>query len=322
MRLSPAARPFLLLLLVAGAPLLAAAADASGASDGAAGGGHAGAFWPWLLFGRLHVVSVHFPIALLTVVLMVEGLRWLRKTTTPDPTLTVITVISALSAATVTVMGWAQADAMTFKGQEANLVFVHRWLGVTTTVVSLVVAALALALQLLNRPGLRSAYLATLLLAVVGVSATGHWGGMLVHSDKHFTEVLPPWLGGTFGSRPAKFVYAGPTKDKPGAPVDFARDVRPLFKGVCYECHNEDKQKGDLRMDTREDLLKGGASGPGAVPGDAEKSAIIQRVLGLGEADGKPKPQMPKKHDPLTPEQVELLERWVVQGANYAAPAK
>jgi cytochrome c553 len=149
---------------------------------------------------------------------------------------------------------------------------------------------------------------------------TGHFGGMLVHGPDYIPSALPGWMRGA----PAKHAYTGPTKDKPGPPVDFAREVEPLFKKVCYECHNEDKQKGDLRMDSRADLLKGGASGPGVVPGDPQQSAIIQRVLGEGEDAGKPKPRMPKKKDPLTDAQIELLERWVAQGANYApaTPAK
>jgi uncharacterized membrane protein len=313
MPLRPTALP-LLLLLVLGAPLISAG-DASAAATATATGEAAnGGFWPWMLFGRLHVITVHFPIALLTIVLMVESLRFVRKRTTPDPTLTLITVIAALSAVAATVMGWAQAGSMDFAGNELALVTVHRWLGVVTAVLAVVVAALALSLQLLHRPGLRAAYLASLVIAVLGVSVTGHYGGLLVHGEDYFTSALPSWMRGG----KAKPVYSGPTKDKPGAPVDFAHEIEPLFKNVCYECHDEDKQKGDLRMDRRADLLKGGASGAGVVPGDPGQSLIIQRVLGEGEDAGKPKPRMPKKHDPLTPEQIELLERWVAQGANYA----
>jgi uncharacterized membrane protein len=306
------ALPFLVLLLV-DVPLFAGVDGESAAVDAAASSGS----WPWMLFGRLHVLTVHFPIALLTIVLVVESLRWLRKRSAPDPTLTVITVFAALSAVVATVMGWAQASCMDFAGREAEIVTVHRWLGVATAALSVVVAALALSLQLLNRPGLRTAYLAALVVAVLGVSVAGHYGGMLVHGETYVLDPLPPWLGG----KPAKIVYAGPTKDKPGAPVDFAREVEPLFKKVCYECHNDKKQKGDLRMDSSEDLLKGGASGAAVVPGDPQKSAIILRVLGESEEDGKPKPRMPKGKDALTKEQIDLLERWVAQGAAYA-PAK
>ena len=302
-----------LLLLLSIAPLIAGG-DAGGNSTGAAG---STGFWPWTLFGRLHVLTVHFPVALLTIVLVLEIPRWLRKRTAPDPTLTTITVFASLSAVVATVMGWAQAGGMDFSGPQAELVSVHRWLGVATAAISVVVAVLALSLQLFNRPSLRSAYLVTLVIAVLGVSAAGHYGGMLVHDPDYIPSALPPSLRAWLGSAPATTVYNGPTKDKPGLPVDFAREVEPLFKKVCYECHNEDKQKGDLRMDTREDLLKGGASGAGAVPGDPQHSAIIQRVLGQGKEDGKPKPRMPKNKDPLTVAQVELLERWVAQGANY-----
>jgi uncharacterized membrane protein len=285
--------------------LACAVAPLSAAEDAAGSGG----FWPWMLFGRLHVVTVHFPIALLTVVLIIEGLRLIRRTTAPDATLTVITVIASLSAVTATVMGWAQASTMSFAGNEASLLFVHRWLGVATATLSVIVTALALALQLLNRPGLRKAYLAALGITVVGVSAAGHYGGMLVHGEDYFPSVLPAWLHPA--DKKAQSAEEGPVVL--GDPVDFTKDIEPMFKKVCYECHNAEKQKGDLRMDSREALLKGGANGPSVVPGHPMKSLIIQRVLGLGDD-----PRMPKKKDPLTDQQIDLLKRWVAQGAVWS----
>src|SRR5262245_28148000 len=57
----------------------------------------------------------------------------------------------------------------------------------------------------------------------------------------------------------------------------FEAKVRPVLVANCYDCH-VDQQYGGLRMDSREALLKGGASGPAIVPGDPDKSLLIQAV--------------------------------------------
>ena len=67
------------------------------------------------------------------------------------------------------------------------------------------------------------------------------------------------------------------------APVDFAREVRPILSDKCFQCHGPDsaKRKGDLRLDVREVALKGGDSGTAAiVPHDAGKSPLIGHVSG------------------------------------------
>ena len=100
-----------------------------------------------------------------------------------------------------------------------------------------------------------------------------------------------------------------------GAPaaVDFERDVRPIFESRCYECHGPAKQKGQLRLDSREIAFKGGTSEhPAVAPGDTSKSYLLQRIL--GEADEE---RMPLKRDPLTPQQIATIKAWIEQGAKW-----
>jgi uncharacterized membrane protein/mono/diheme cytochrome c family protein len=104
-----------------------------------------------------------------------------------------------------------------------------------------------------------------------------------------------------------------PTSEQPHAQaVSFARDVMPLIRTTCVECHGPDKVKGRLRMDSVEALKAGGKSGPLFRPGDPEQSLIMRRVLGLDGED-----QMPLDADPLTPEQIEILRRWIADGARF-----
>jgi hypothetical protein len=97
--------------------------------------------------------------------------------------------------------------------------------------------------------------------------------------------------------------------------VDYLREVKPLLAEKCLTCHGALRQKGDLRLDTADAMREGGESGPAIVPGQADQSLLIGRVLGR-----KPLRRMPPASDgePLTSRQITLLKRWIDQGA--AAP--
>lgn len=97
------------------------------------------------------------------------------------------------------------------------------------------------------------------------------------------------------------------------APVDFVSQVQPLLETTCLECHNPNKVKGDLLMHTAAALLKGGETGPGFVAGQPDKSEIIKRIiLPKGHDD-----VMPPKGEPLSAQQIDLLKRWVAEGAKW-----
>ena len=97
------------------------------------------------------------------------------------------------------------------------------------------------------------------------------------------------------------------------APVDFARQIQPLFETKCLECHNPSKVKGDLLMDTAANLLKGGENGPGLVAGKPDESEILKRViLPKGHDD-----VMPPKGDPLAAGEIALVKQWIAEGAKW-----
>lgn len=94
--------------------------------------------------------------------------------------------------------------------------------------------------------------------------------------------------------------------------VQFNRDVRPILSDKCFHCHGPDAshRKADLRLDLREEAVKSGA----IIPGDAVKSTAIERVLTTAPDEMMPPPE---SHRKLTPEQKDVLKRWVEQGAEY-----
>jgi mono/diheme cytochrome c family protein len=97
--------------------------------------------------------------------------------------------------------------------------------------------------------------------------------------------------------------------------VDFAREVRPILKARCLECHNPERRDGGLSVASRADLLKGGAGGPAIIPGSSRESPLVQRVTGFSA------PVMPFASEPLTEAQIQTLRDWVDQGAEWPAGA-
>jgi Protein of unknown function (DUF1553)/Protein of unknown function (DUF1549)/Planctomycete cytochrome C len=103
---------------------------------------------------------------------------------------------------------------------------------------------------------------------------------------------------------------AGPTPS-----IDYARDIEPIFRTYCYECHGPKKARARLRLNTPDSIRKGGESGAVITPGKSAASLMMHRVLGLDGDD-----RMPLDADPLPPEVIERLRAWIDQGARMSDP--
>src|SRR5438874_3561721 len=82
-----------------------------------------------------------------------------------------------------------------------------------------------------------------------------------------------------------------PPADKKG--VTYAKDIRPIFEASCFRCHGEERQKGDLRLDSLEALLKGGEDGKVVVPGNSKKSVLVIAVAQINEELAMPPKRKP-----------------------------
>ncbi|HWN94298.1 MAG TPA: DUF1553 domain-containing protein [Methylomirabilota bacterium] len=99
-------------------------------------------------------------------------------------------------------------------------------------------------------------------------------------------------------------------------PVDFTRDIRPIFANHCLKCHGAEKQKSGLRLDAGTAALKGGDSGKAIIPGASAQSLLVHLVAGLDDEK-----LMPPKGERLSVEQIALLRGWIDQGARWPAEA-
>ena len=89
--------------------------------------------------------------------------------------------------------------------------------------------------------------------------------------------------------------------------------VHAIFRDSCEHCHNADKAKGGLLMDTYEALLAGGENGSPIVAGQSASSRLMQML------EGTITPRMPYKEDPLPQSQIDLIRRWIDSGARGPA---
>jgi hypothetical protein len=97
------------------------------------------------------------------------------------------------------------------------------------------------------------------------------------------------------------------------ADLDFARDVRPLLEQRCFKCHGEKKQRGGLRLDSREAALRKADSGATAItPGHVDRGELLRRVSSPDDTQ-----RMPPEGTPLSAAQIELLRRWIQEGAKW-----
>jgi ankyrin repeat protein len=92
--------------------------------------------------------------------------------------------------------------------------------------------------------------------------------------------------------------------------IDFRRDVQPLLKQFCIECHGSTQQMHGFRLDRRRDALRGGAT-TAIVPGNSAASRLYLKLIGNQYG-----PQMPPT-EPLTQEQIEIIKTWIDEGAEW-----
>lgn len=272
----------------------------------------------WLL-GALHPGTVHFPIALLVVAALLEVLQILKKRREPAGGTIPLTWLSAATAAPAALFGFMLADHTGTGGAVLDL---HKWLGVSTAVVTFVAAGCAIRAKASSASLL--ALRVSVILGATLVLATGYYGGELTEGEGHLLNPLRALLG----MSPPKAV----SKPEPPAPevkatdpllnqkpassdkVDFAKDIAPIIKDMCIKCHGGEKVKGKFKLNTKALAMEGGESGKAILPGKPGQSKFYTSLTDRDEDVLMPPPK--EKVRP-TKEQIEKVRLWIEQGATW-----
>lgn len=261
------------------------------------------AFWLWTFLGRLHPMIVHFPIGLLVVALIMEAIAW-RKKKSYQPAIQTLVVIGAVSALASVILGLFLANTEDYGG---DLLGLHQWTGIATMILAGITA-------FMYKRKSRQLQVFFLTLTVVGVTVAGHYGASLTHGEDYLTSVLPSNEPAEQHAAKSNFVLAsteGPLNETQVQELNL--QIRTIFAHSCNSCHGAAKVKGELRLDGKEHIFKGGESGPSIVPGQPEKSELMRRIL----LPRNHKEAMPAKGKGLTKEEIAIIEYWIKKGAPW-----
>jgi mono/diheme cytochrome c family protein len=252
----------------------------------------------WQQFlGRFHPLVVHVPIGLLVLlpILEIVGARKpaLREAAGLVLTLACVACLGSL------LLGYFLA----FGSGETGLTLVrHLWGGITLSI--------GLMMCVLIRPGwtkgasrLYPAILFSMLLALVW---TAHQGGSMTHGEGYLTAYMPLRMRGLFGA-------SSTNTGRANTGAFYAKRIHPIFDAHCIACHGPSKSQGGLRLDSYEELIKGGKDGPVIVSGDPTHSLLLQRIS-LPADNAK---VMPAEGRPLLkPEEIAVIQAWIEAGAS------
>ncbi|MFG0333996.1 MAG: DUF1549 domain-containing protein, partial [Maioricimonas sp. JB049] len=108
-----------------------------------------------------------------------------------------------------------------------------------------------------------------------------------------------------------------PAAEPASAPVDFTQDVRPILSNSCFQCHGPDEatRETELRLDTPEGVTADLGGYRAVSPGNVDQSELLRRVTAEAPEELMPPPD--SNYERLTAEQIDILRRWIEQGAEW-----
>ncbi|MGC4235372.1 MAG: chitobiase/beta-hexosaminidase C-terminal domain-containing protein [Niabella sp.] len=243
-------------------------------------------------FGRAHPLILHFPIVLLLLAFLFEMLMALPKQAMLKNIADWLLLAAALTTVVAALMGLFLSKE---EGYEGDAIDIHKWAGVACAFIGFIWYGL--------REQIRKKKIATIIIgscATVVLLITGHKGANITHGEDF---LLSPILA---------------SKEQPPVPLEdaviYSHLVQPIIEKKCMSCHNTGKAKGELIMETRELLLKGGKNGKLWDTAAVDLGLMMQRIhLPLEDEEHMP----PKGKSQLTEDEIRVLQLWIKNGASF-----
>lgn len=254
--------------------------------------------------GHFHPLLVHLPIGILLLALLLQWLSRKEKYSQLQAAVPITLLAGSVSALASCITGYLSSISDDY---DKDLVSWHMWMGIGVALIALLLYAKEKNKSLqVNKP-----VLSVSLLILVGI--TGHLGGSLTHGSDYLTKPLKNLSVNDSASAAIK-----PIANVQEAVV-YTDIIQPILQIKCYSCHGANKQKGKLRLDNPEAIMKGGEDGKVIVAGNVKETELIIRLL-LGRDNDD---HMPPKEKPQPSEKdISLLKWWVSTGASFTAKTK
>jgi uncharacterized membrane protein/mono/diheme cytochrome c family protein len=253
------------------------------------------------LIGHLHPVLVHLPIGILLLACFFQLISVREKYSNLQHAISITLFWGMISAIASCMTGYLLSNSGDY---DEELVGTHQWFGFSVAAVSIIYYSCYQ-----YKTVIKYTWLFPVVLIIL-IAVTGHLGGSLTHGSDYLT--------GGFGNQADTAVVKKPIPDVQEA-IAYTDIIQPLLQSKCYGCHGANKQKGKLRMDQPDGLMKGGKDGVVVEAGKADESELIKRIL-LEKADEHHMP--PKEKPQLTEKDIALLHWWIASGASFTKKTK
>lgn len=246
--------------------------------------------------GNFHPLLIHLPIGILTVFLILGLFVSRKKLFDALQIIKLMLLISALSATASSISGYILSNSDSYDFQ---MVSFHLCLGIVLTVFNWLIY---FKIEYLLKSSLRI-YRSSFAVIIISVMLTGHAGGSLTHGSDF---LIPPSPKQWFVSEAVESIEISMNSTAYEA-TSF------ILEKKCFVCHGKNKQKGELRLDTREAMRKGGENG--VLFAENPKESLLIKSLLLPLDDEKHMP--PKEKKQLSKTEVNFLIWWIDQGADF-----
>lgn len=253
------------------------------------------------IISHFHPVLVHLPIGILLLAILFHWLSTKEKYAAVSAAIPIAYLAGAITAAMSCVTGYLLAGSGEYDETTLNL---HQWMGI-------IVAFSAATGYLFSRNNNPQQLKWVSILLLFLITVTGHLGGTLTHGEGYL------WKGD--GETKKDSAHAAKTIANAQEAIVYKDIIQPMLEQKCYNCHAATKQKGGLRLDSEEWMIKGGKNGKVMVAGSIDSSEMYKRVV-LDPIEEK---HMPPKGKPQLNEQERVLLQWWIQsGANFSKKSK
>ncbi len=252
--------------------------------------------------GRFHPLFVHLPIGFILLALLMELYqKRIKKTADPSKLISFSWLLAALSGTAAAFCGWYLGSTGLYFEQTLK---VHRWLGITLVIATYV------GWWIKRNPANVKPIIHNSLNALVFfiLVIEGHLGGNLTHGETYLLEHAPAGIQKIMGVESVEKLDLS----KRDSVLAYAELIHPIFERKCVNCHGNTVKRGGLNMASFDSLMIGGNGGPPAVAGSPESSELFRRIT-LPQGNTK---FMPPTGDPLTYDEIKLVEWWIANGAD------
>lgn len=258
-----------------------------------------------LFFGRFHPIFVHLPIGFLLFAFLLEFVSLFKRYEELKHAVPFALLMGILSGVAAGITGYLLSSG---GGYSEDLLIVHQWLGISVMILSLV--ALIIRLAYYEHIVLKKVFRTLLIVMVVAVMVTGHFGGSLTHGSDYLFRYTPEPLRSWIDVELEEEEQIELIEDLDTA-VAYDDVIAPIIRTRCQSCHNPDRREGELLLTSFEQVMEGGESGSVIVEHHAEESELYKRLL-LPEKHENRMP--PRGRRQLTHDQIRLIAWWIDNG--------